>query len=115
ETRQAVLHSGPRAVSLLVRELEEGGSAAEAAPLLARLGDRRAVPPLLSALDRRDRSLPAVLRALATLAPAEALAALVPLAADPSREIRRLALEAILAIGDDRAVVVLPGALVDPE
>jgi HEAT repeat protein len=115
ETRRALLGAGSRALPPLVRELEEGEAAAEAAPLLARLGDRRAVGPLLSALQRRDGSLPAVLRALAALAPAEGARALVPLAADPSREIRRLALEALLAIGDDRAVAVLPAALADPD
>jgi HEAT repeat protein len=89
--------------------------ATEAAILLGRLGDRRAVGPLLALLRRRNQTEPAVLRSLAALAPREAVAPLVAIAADPSRELRRLALEALLAAGDPRSVVVLDRALADPE
>src|SRR6185369_2064576 len=37
------------------------------------------------------------------------------LASDPSREIRRLVLDALLAAADERSVVVLDRALADPE
>jgi HEAT repeat protein len=116
ELRDALVRAGPRAVPLLVRELEgDPGVATEAAALLGRIGDRRAVGPLLGLLRRRNQTEPAVLRSLAALTPREAVAPLVSIAADPSREIRRLALEALLAAADPRSVVVLDRALVDPE
>jgi HEAT repeat protein len=116
ELRDALVRAGPRAVPALVRELEgDPGVATEAAALLGRIGDRRAVAPLLALLRRRNQTEPAVLRALAALAPREAVPALVSIAVDPSREIRRLALEALLAAADERSVVVLDRALVDPE
>jgi HEAT repeat protein len=116
EVRDALVRAGPRAVPLLIQELEgDPGVATEASALLGQIGDRRAVGPLLALLRRRDQTEPAVLRSLAALAPREAVAPLVSIAADPSREIRRLALEALLAAADPRSVVVLDRALVDPE
>jgi HEAT repeat protein len=116
ELRDALVRAGPRAVALLVRELEsDPGVATEAAALLGRIGDRRAVGPLLALLRRRNQTEPAVLRSLAALAPREAVAPLVSIAADPARELRRLALEALLAAADPRSEVVLDRALGDPE
>jgi HEAT repeat protein len=116
ETRQALARVGARAVPLLARELDaDGGAAAEAAALLGGIGDRRAVGALLALTHRRNQALPAALRALAALRRPEAVATLVVLASDPSKEIRRLVLDALAATADDRAVVVLEKTLRDPD
>lgn len=119
ETKEALLRAGSHAVPGLVAVLDRDGreprAASIAAALLARIGDRRAVVPLVGLLRARNEATPAALRALARLAPPEALVALVSAATDPSEEIRRLVLDTLWAIGDDRAVVVLDAALGDPD
>jgi HEAT repeat protein len=57
----------------------------------------------------------AALRALVALATPDALPALVSAATDGSAEVRRLALEGLIALGDDRALAVLPGDVRDAD
>jgi HEAT repeat protein len=116
ETREALLRAGGRVVHALITELESSeGAAVEAAGLLARLGDPRAITPLLAVARRGHRATAAALSALGELRALEALRVLVAAAADRSPEIRRVALEALVAIADDRAASVLDRALQDPD
>ncbi len=116
ETREALVHAGGKALPALVAELAaDGGAVAVAASLLGRLGERKAVAPLMAVLARRDQALRPAIRALGALRAPEAAEILVPLAADPATEIRRLTLDALLAIGDARTAIVLDRALEDPD
>jgi HEAT repeat protein len=105
-----------RVVPRLCEEVASGTSASArlAAEVLGRLGDRRATAALVSAVERSTLAAAAALGALARLADPAAVPALVHVAATAElAERRALALEALRATGDDRALVVLPHALAD--
>jgi cellulose synthase operon protein C len=98
----------------LLQEIETGGpGAASAAAVLGRLREPRAVPVLLTLARRGGAATAAAVRALAAIAPAEAIAALVRAAEDRSATVRRLALQALLALDDERASAVLGAGLQD--
>ena len=115
ETRTALARVGARAVPLLIAELDgDAATASAAAALLGRSGDRRALRPLLALARRRTPALGAALAALAhPAAAAEALPTLVQIAGDAgsANQIRRVAVDSLIAIGDDRAVIVLDALL----
>jgi HEAT repeat protein len=119
DLRGALELAGARALPRLVAEVASGptGSASLAAEVLGRLGDRRATPALVAAVERRAPAAPAALAALARLADPASLPALAHAASDSAEpaERRVLALDALAAIGDDRAQVAVPRALADGE
>ncbi|HTA21587.1 MAG TPA: HEAT repeat domain-containing protein, partial [Polyangia bacterium] len=117
DVRRALERAGAAAVPRLCRELEIGTptSARLAAEALGCIGDRRATAALAAAATRgRTGPTLAALEALARLADPAAVPALARLAerGEPA-DLRALALDALTAIGDDRAVEVLPRALGD--
>jgi HEAT repeat protein len=116
DLRGALALAGGRAVPRLIAELSGGTSASAslAADVLGRAGDRRATPALVSALERRPPVAPAALAALSRLGDPASVPGLVRVAASADvAERRALALDALAAIGDDRALVALPRALAD--
>jgi HEAT repeat protein len=116
ELRGALELAGARALPRLVAELSGGtaASASLAADVLGRLGDRRATAPLVSALERRPPVAPAALAALQRLGDPASVAGLARVATGADvAERRALALDALAAIGDDRALAILPRALAD--
>ncbi len=118
ELEPALLRIGPRAVPALLKVLAGGAagpSTVSAARLLGRIGDPRAVGPLVALAGGQGAAATAALRALGELRAPASVPALVRVAADPSAEVRRLAFEALLAIGDDGAGVVVAAGLRDPD
>lgn len=86
-----------------------------AARSLAKLGEPRAVEPLLAVLSDGDRYVcRAAAQALGKLGDAHAVAALAKLLADPDTEVRRDAANALGDIGDASAVPALNKAAKDP-
>ncbi len=129
ELLEALMQAGPAAVPRLIRELGatgDGSAAAmgttpatastiAAATVLGKIGDLRATRPLADLVERGTAARAAALAALADLRDPEALPTLALAATDPSAEIRMLAFEALTAIGDDRAVGVLPRGFADSD
>lgn len=116
DLRDALEVAAPKALARLGDELTAGTptSARLSADVLGRLGDRRATAALVGAAQRPGAAAPAVLAALARLADPASVPALARIAADDEVAERRvLALDGLAAIGDDRALVVLPRALAD--
>jgi HEAT repeat protein len=117
ETKAALTGAAAAAVPLLLRELDKGTptSAAITAALLADVGDRRATAALAAVAERRPDLAPAALEALGRLADPAAVPKLARAAESADLETRRRAYAALLAIGDERATVVLDRGLVDPD
>ncbi len=116
DVRVGLERAGPAAVPRLCREVATGSptSARLAAEALGRLGDRRATSALVAAVGRGTVARVAALEALARLADPAALPALAHAATEgEAPELRVLALDALEATGDERALVVLPRALLD--
>jgi HEAT repeat protein len=112
----ALQRAGAPAVPRLAREVGAGSpaSARVAALALGALGDRRATPALVAAVEGGSLARLAALEALRRLADPAALPALAHAATDAEApELRVLALDALEATGDARALVVLPRALGD--
>jgi HEAT repeat protein len=98
----AVLAIGTDAVEPLLARFEQGtrNERLAAASMLGRLGDRRAVPPLVESLAGADADLAsAAAGALATLGDARALDGIVPLFAHPRASVRQAAIAAVNSIG----------------
>jgi HEAT repeat protein len=113
ETEDGLARSAPT-LPVLIQEIETAGAgAASAAAIVGRLREARAVPALLGLARRGGAPTAAALRALAAIAPREAIGALVRAAEDPSATVRRLALQALLALDDERASAVLEAGLQD--
>jgi HEAT repeat protein len=118
ELRVALARAGARAVPRLVQELRTGTAAGArlAADVLGRIGDRRATPALVAAVERHAPAEPAALEALERLADPAAVPALCRAATEETvADLRVAALVALGAVGDDRALVVLPRALSDAD
>ena len=87
----------------------------DAARTLARMGEPRALEPLLAALSDKDRYVcRAAIKALGELGDVGALARLTDLLSDPDAEVRREAAGALGEIGDPSAVPALTKAAKDP-
>jgi HEAT repeat protein len=116
DVRVALERAGPAAVPRLAREVGGGSptSARLAAEALGAMGDRRATPALVAAVLGASFARVAALEALARLADPAAVPALVHAANEAEApELRVLALDALEATRDERAVAVLPRALAD--
>jgi HEAT repeat protein len=110
--------AGTRAVPRLCREVSSGSptSARLVMEALGRMGDRRATAALVAAIEKSTGPSPAALEALVRLADPAAVPALVRVATEAAApELRVLALGALKATGDDRALVALPRALADSD
>ncbi len=118
EIGRGLIDAGPAAVGPLLRAVEGSdlGSAARAIPLLAELGDRRAVPPLGRAARRRGGPLALVaIEALARLRAPDAVPSLAEATEGPDPEVRRAALDALAALGDARAAAAAERGLGDAD
>ena len=86
------------------------GCERDAALALGRIGDARAVGPLLSALHHRDTTVRwAAAQALGELGDTRAVEPLVVLLGDPHHDVQRAAAQALTGLGDARAHRVTHG------
>lgn len=106
---------GPRVLDRLVEHLKNDAAARlDVARALGRLGDRKAVEPLINALDDEDDSVRTVVAgALGVLGDGRAVDPLIKLLNDPSIDTRSGAARALGKIGDKRAVPHLIAALTE--
>jgi len=114
----AVMGVGSDAVDPLVARVESGSrdERLAAAALLGRLGDRRAVPALLSLLGTADADLATIAAgALATLGDARALDEILPLFAHPRASVRQAAIAAVNSIGAEATPVRVRARLEDSD
>jgi HEAT repeat protein len=106
---------GARAVDAIVSVLEVAGESAAGA--LGRMGDRRAVEPLVRRLEEpakgfyKERVQMAIIRALAKLGDPRAVESLIAALEDRGRDVQVEAAKALGEIGDKRAVEPLVTAL----
>jgi HEAT repeat protein len=118
EVRAALARAGAAAVPRLARELDAGSptSARLAAEALGRIGDRRATGALASVVARGSGARVAALEALGRLADPAAVPTLAHVALEGEvPELRVLALDALEATADARALAVVPRALGDAD
>lgn len=118
EVAEALVEAGPAATAPLLGLLDgpELGSAARAIPVLARIGDRRAVAPLGRAVRRQGGNGPLALVAIGALAQMResgGVPALAEAAEAPDPEVRRAALTALASLADLRAAASVERALAD--
>jgi HEAT repeat protein len=116
EVRVGLARAGAAAVPRLVRELDVGSptSARLAAEALGRIGDRRATGALAAVVARGAGARVPALEALGRLADPVALPTLAQVALEGEvPELRAMALEALEATADERALAVVPRALAD--
>jgi HEAT repeat protein len=107
QAMKAVVHFGEHGVSELLSIIEERNphTMADVIRVLGRIGDRRAVPSLLMALNFADSELrPGMLEALGLLGDRTALAKIISLLSDTDESIRLSAVRAVQRIPDRRAV-----------
>lgn len=108
---------GADAVAPLVERLDADtpGARSAAADLLARLGDRRAVPALQRTLDDADADVvAAAAAALGTLGAAAAVDSLFALFGHPHAAVRRAAIAAVNSIGAAGTSARAKAAIADP-
>lgn len=99
---EAFVRFGSSAVPLLIDQLAAGDLDTRKAAIVAlgRIGDRRAVEPLIGLLQQRDRELwVGVASALARLGDARAFEPLLPLLGDSDVAVRQAAIGALNSIG----------------
>jgi HEAT repeat protein len=111
---ELLLRLAPASVQGVIAELEGGRSPERAAALLGRIGDTRALPPLVEALDHRDISVR--VQAAAALGDLREPAAVEPLlraTRDHNLDVRAEAGQALDALGT-AAVVIGMSAMVRP-
>jgi len=102
----------PRALPPLLRLLDEEGLAADVIYALGRLGDERAVEPLLNKLPRAPRGIyQAVIIALSWMGDPRAFEALTEARQDPAADLQRAALRGLARIGDPRSLPAFLEAL----
>jgi len=104
---EALLHwLGARSVDPLIAALERPDSRSRAAAMLGRLGDRRAVGPLVDMAFDRDRGVRVtVANALGQIREPTAAAVLLRASRDPSYEVRSAALGALDELGTAAVIV----------
>lgn len=114
---EAFVRVGASAVTLLTEQLksDDNDTRRSAVVALGRIGDRRAVPGLLSLLDERTRDLwVPVISALARLGDPRSFEPLLGLLGDPDVAVRQAAVGALNSIGHPDMVVRVCGMLDDP-
>ncbi len=114
---EAFVRVGPSAVTLLIEQLQsaDADTTRSAAVALGRIGDRRAVPGLLSLIDERTRDLwVPVISALARLGDMRSFEPLLRLLGDPDVAVRQAAVGALNSVGHPDMVTRVCGMLDDP-
>ncbi|MEO5739363.1 MAG: HEAT repeat domain-containing protein, partial [Vicinamibacterales bacterium] len=105
---EAFVRCGPSSVTLLVEQLagEDIDITRSAVVALGRIGDRRAVPALVSILDERPRELwVPVISALARIGDVRAFESLLRLLGDSDVAVRQAAVGALNSIGHSETVI----------
>ncbi|HUP39800.1 MAG TPA: HEAT repeat domain-containing protein [Vicinamibacterales bacterium] len=113
---EAFVRVGPSAVTLLIEQLRSADIDITRAAVVAlgRIGDRRAVPGLLSLIDDRTRDLwGPVISALARLGDPRSFEPLLGLLGDPDIAVRQAAVGALNSIGHPDMVTRVCGLLDD--
>jgi HEAT repeat protein len=111
---ELLLRLAPASVQGVIAELEGGRSPERAAGLLGRIGDTRALPPLIEALDHRDISVRVqAASALGDLRDPAAVEPLLRATRDHNLDVRAEAGQALDALGT-AAVVIGMSAMVRP-
>ena len=121
EVKEALRRAGAAAVPPLVAQLDRAGHGASTATvtaavmILGAIGDRRATAALAGLVDRKHPAAFEALPVLAMLKDPAALVTLVRATRDEDPDLRRLAFEALLAIGDPGGAAALDAGLVDAD
>lgn len=113
---EALVRNGSGVVALLIEQLraEDLETRQAAAVALGRIGDRRATPALVAALEDRELAVVAA-GALARVGDSAAFEPLVRLLGDREPAIRQAAVAALNSIGDPRMPARVSALLADPD
>ncbi len=107
QVRETLVHIGSSGLSALLSIVEERSplTIGDAVKVLGRIGDKRAVPSLLMALEHADSRLRReILEALGLLGDRSALGKIIALFSDPDESVQLSAVQAVQRIPDLRAV-----------
>ena len=107
QVRETLVHIGSSGLSALLSIVEERNplTIGDAVKVLGRIGDKRAVPSLLMALEHADSRLRReILEALGLLSDRSALGRIIALFSDPDESVQLSAVQAVQRIPDLRAV-----------
>lgn len=110
--RDALVRIGIPAVDELIRALNNPSSCLSAAEILGKIGDRRAVEPLILVL-QKGWARRWIIEALAKLGDPRAVEVLIPIAKNSSGDECIAAINALGTLGDPRAVDLLNNILKD--